>query len=199
MIEKQLAALRLADALAHGRYLTTDAGDPIAEAAAELRILHAENDSLRSSFDRLKYAHDVLRERIEALRTGYDAARLEIESLKARVQEPLTDTDDFALRGVLAASLDCWHRMHGSEADELVAFVDRLQQSAAGDALDTGRLDFLIAERAYVVSDPDVCEGFWLHWTRNGETWVQVSEHATPRAAIDAARAAQGGTHGQPT
>ena len=34
-------ALRLADALSQGRYLTTDAGNPIAEAAAELRRLHA--------------------------------------------------------------------------------------------------------------------------------------------------------------
>lgn len=40
-------ALRLADALSQGRYLTTDAGNPIAEAAAELRRLHAEVAQLR--------------------------------------------------------------------------------------------------------------------------------------------------------
>ena len=40
-------ALRLADALSQGRYLTTDAGNPIAEAAAELRRLHAELAQLR--------------------------------------------------------------------------------------------------------------------------------------------------------
>ena len=54
---------------------------------------------------------------------------------------------------------------------------------------DAARLDFLIEQRAYVVSDPDTCTGYWLHWARpDGSTWVQVNEHPTPRAAIDAAR-----------
>ena len=57
---------------------------------------------------------------------------------------------------------------------------------------DAARLDFLIEQRAYVVSDPDACPGHWLHWAMpDGRTWVQVDEHPTPRAAIDAARAAQ--------
>ena len=55
---------------------------------------------------------------------------------------------------------------------------------------DAERLDFLIEQRAYVVSDPSICDGYWLHYARpNGETWVQPNEHTTPRAAIDAARA----------
>ena len=54
---------------------------------------------------------------------------------------------------------------------------------------DAARLDFLIDQRAYVVSDPDACPGHWLRWARpDGSTWVQVDEHPTPRAAIDAAR-----------
>ena len=58
---------------------------------------------------------------------------------------------------------------------------------------DVARLDFLIEQRAYVVSDPDACPGHWLRWARpDGSTWVQVDEHPTPRAAIDAARK-QGG------
>ena len=57
---------------------------------------------------------------------------------------------------------------------------------------DAERLDFLIEQRAYVVSDPSICDGYWLHYARpNGETWVQSNEHTTPRAAIDAARASQ--------
>ena len=62
------------------------------------------------------------------------------------------------------------------------ALADSVQEDAA-------RLDFLIEQRAYVVSDPDACPGYWLHWARpDGSTWVQVDEHPTPRAAIDAAR-----------
>lgn len=54
---------------------------------------------------------------------------------------------------------------------------------------DAARLDFLIEQGAYVVSDPDTCTGHWLHWARpDGSTWVQGDEHQTPRAAIDAAR-----------
>lgn len=62
------------------------------------------------------------------------------------------------------------------------ATADSVQEDAA-------RLDFLIDQRAYVVSDPDACPGHWLHWSMpDGSTWVQGDEHPTPRAAIDAAR-----------
>ena len=37
--------------------------------------------------------------------------------------EPLTDWD---MRGQLAASLHCWHRLTANEAEELVAFVQRI-------------------------------------------------------------------------
>ena len=55
---------------------------------------------------------------------------------------------------------------------------------------DAARLDFLIEQRAYVVSDPDACPGYWLHFVHKetGKCWVQGDEHPTPRAAIDAAR-----------
>ena len=54
---------------------------------------------------------------------------------------------------------------------------------------DAARLDFLIEQGAYVVSDPDTCTGYWLHWARpDGDTWVQIDKYPTPRAAIDAAR-----------
>ena len=38
-------------------------------------------------------------------------------------REPLTDWD---MRGQLAASLHCWHRLTANEAEELVAFVQRI-------------------------------------------------------------------------
>ena len=63
--------------------------------------------------------------------------------------------------------------------------------SAPADSVqeDAARLDFLIEQRAYVVSDPDACPGYWLHWAMpDGRTWVQGDEHPTPRAAIDAGR-----------
>lgn len=54
---------------------------------------------------------------------------------------------------------------------------------------DSERLDWMIEQRAYVVSDPDCCEGYWLHYARpDGTTWTQATEHETPRAAIDAAK-----------
>ena len=63
-----------------------------------------------------------------------------------------------------------------------LAQADSVQEDAA-------RLDFLIEQRAYVVSDPDACPGYWLHWARpDGDTWVQIDKYPTPRAAIDAAR-----------
>ena len=53
---------------------------------------------------------------------------------------------------------------------------------------DAERLDWIIEHRAYVVSDPDCCDGYWLNYARpDGTTWTQATEHETPRAAIDAA------------
>lgn len=54
---------------------------------------------------------------------------------------------------------------------------------------DAERLDWIIEHRAYVVSDPDCCDGYWLNYARqDGTTWAQATEHETPRAAIDAAK-----------
>lgn len=52
---------------------------------------------------------------------------------------------------------------------------------------DAERLDWIIEHRAYVVSDPDCCDGYWLNYARpDGTVWTQATEHETPRAAIDA-------------
>ena len=54
---------------------------------------------------------------------------------------------------------------------------------------DSERLDWMIEQCAYVVSDPDCCDGYWLNYLRpDGTLWVQTTEHETPRAAIDAAK-----------
>ena len=67
--------------------------------------------------------------------------------------------------------------------------IDNLRAQLAGAQKDTERLDWIIEHRAYVVSDPDCCEGYWLHYVRpDGTLWAQATEHETPRAAIDAAK-----------
>ena len=64
-----------------------------------------------------------------------------------------------------------------------------LQKKLAEAQRDSERLDWMIEQRAYVVSDPDCCDGYWLNYQRNdGTVWAQATEHETPRAAIDAAK-----------
>ena len=64
-----------------------------------------------------------------------------------------------------------------------------LQKQLAEAQRDSERLDWMIEYCAYVVSDPDCCDGYWLNYARpDGTVWTQATEHETPRAAIDAAR-----------
>ena len=64
-----------------------------------------------------------------------------------------------------------------------------LQKQLAEAQKDAERLDWIIEHRAYVVSDPDCCDGYWLNYARwDGTMWTQATEHETPRAAIDAAK-----------
>ena len=70
-----------------------------------------------------------------------------------------------------------------------------LQKQLAEAQRDSERLDWMIEQRAYVVSDPYCCDGYWLNYKRHdGTLWAQATEHETPRAAIDAAK---GGTDGK--
>lgn len=67
--------------------------------------------------------------------------------------------------------------------------IDNLRAQLAEAQRDAERLDWIIEHRAYVVSDPDCCDGYWLNYARpDGTTWTQATEHETPRAAIDAAK-----------
>ena len=67
--------------------------------------------------------------------------------------------------------------------------IDTLRAQLAEAQRDAERLDWIIEHRAYVVSDPDCCDGYWLNYARpDGTVWTQATEHETPRAAIDAAR-----------
>ena len=67
--------------------------------------------------------------------------------------------------------------------------IDNLRAQLAEAQRDAERLDWIIEHRAYVVSDPGCCDGYWLNYARpDGTMWTQATEHETPRAAIDAAK-----------
>ena len=67
--------------------------------------------------------------------------------------------------------------------------IDTLRAQLAEAQRDAERLDWIIEHRAYVVSDPDCCDGYWLNYARpDGTLWAQATAHETPRAAIDAAK-----------
>ena len=71
-----------------------------------------------------------------------------------------------------------------------------LQKQLAEAQRDAERLDWIIEHRAYVVSDPDCCDGYWLNYQRkDGTVWTQATEHETPRAAIDAAKGERDATN----
>ena len=70
----------------------------------------------------------------------------------------------------------------------------RLRAQLAEAQRDAERLDWIIEHRAYVVSDPDSCDGYWLNYARlDGTVWTQATEHETPRAAIDAVKGESNG------
>jgi len=86
----------------------------------------------------------------------------------------------YASRGLQTSWLDF-------QAGHAAAKAETAEQEQAMQR-DAERLDWVIEHRAYVVSDPDCCDGYWLNYARpDGTMWTQATEHETPRAAIDAA------------
>ena len=78
-----------------------------------------------------------------------------------------------------------WHLLHAAYQ----AGIHAMRRQLADAQRDAERLDWIIEHRAYVVSDPDCCDGYWLNYARpDGTMWTQATEHETPRAAIDAAK-----------
>lgn len=83
-----------------------------------------------------------------------------------------------------------WHLLHAAYQ----AGIHAMRAQLAEAQRDAERLDWIIEHRAYVVSDPDCCDGYWLNYARpDGTTWTQATEHETPRAAIDAAKGESNG------
>ena len=80
-------------------------------------------------------------------------------------------------------------------ADGALNTIAALRAQLAEAQRDSERLDWMIEQCAYVVSDPDCCDGYWLNYPRkDGTMWTQATEHETPRAAIDAAKGESNGT-----
>ena len=91
------------------------------------------------------------------------------------------------IKGQLLTAADCYdfHLLHAAYQAGIHAMHAQLAEAQR----DAERLDWIIEHRAYVVSDPDCCDGYWLNYARpDGTMWTQATEHETPRAAIDAAK-----------
>ena len=95
---------------------------------------------------------------------------------------------DFAARQSLTDELRLTAKLAASYLTEAADTIENLREQPAEAQRDSERLDWMIEQRAYVVSDPDCCDGYWLNYLRpDGTLWAQATEHETPRAAIDAA------------
>ena len=80
-------------------------------------------------------------------------------------------------------------KLAASYLTEAADTIENLREQLAEAQRDSERLDWMIKQCAYVVSDPDCCDGYWLNYARpDGTMWTQATEHETPRAAIDAAK-----------
>ena len=96
---------------------------------------------------------------------------------------------DFAARQSLTDELRLTAKLAASYLTEAADTIENLREQLAEAQRDAERLDWIIEHRAYVVSDPDSCDGYWLNYARlDGTVWTQATEHETPRAAIDAAK-----------
>ena len=95
---------------------------------------------------------------------------------------------EFAARQSLTDELRLTAKLAASYLTEAADTIENLREQLAEAQRDAERLDWMIEQRAYVVSDPDCCDGYWLNYLRpDGTVWTQATEHETPRAAIDAA------------
>ena len=103
-------------------------------------------------------------------------------------QQTVTDELRIGARNAAMAGINGWGKLCSDAADT----IDNLRDQLAEAQRDAERLDWIIEHRAYVVSDPDSCDGYWLNYARlDGTVWTQATEHETPRAAIDAAMGKQ--------
>ena len=117
MNNTQAKALLLADAL-EGNARTAWTRE---EAAAELRRQHARIAELEAQLSSSGFtAADMATAAAQGFRDG-------VASVAASAGgEPVAGMNEYGVRGYLAATLKCWHRLTGDEAAELVAMTHRL-------------------------------------------------------------------------
>jgi len=114
-------AERLAEKLETGCWLVGDHGNPIKQAAAELRRLQAENERLQQLLqcDTPRYCSSVQR------CTAGDERRAELE---ARKPLPLSDDDRLRLRSDVARAIWDVMREHEDRCDHALEDVDPRHQ-----------------------------------------------------------------------
>ena len=208
MTDTQPEALRLAQEL---DAVPETGADPqtIQDTAAELRRLHAYCQELESHLilDCMTHVQNPAENEHVAGDVSKNGAELNM-TCASHGQAPAAvagctrshphENMDSSCRAKTAIAEMRSKAVRGAEAtaQDLERFVRMLaaapSPTAQADSVqeDAARLDFLIKQRAYVVSDPDACPGYWLHFIHKetGKCWAQGDEHPTPRAAIDAAR-----------
>ena len=159
------------------------------DAADTIDTLRAENESLREQRNRigLCIAHALSGRKKDDHEAGLsermNAIRALIAERNAWQASRIAYANEFPLNA-------------DGEPDvvNVHANIRSLKAQLAEAQKDAERLDWIIEHRAYVETDPDCCDGYWLNYARpDGTMWTQATEHETPRAAIDAARGEKNG------
>ena len=83
-----------------------------------------------------------------------------------KTEQALTDELRLAAYSATMVGLSVWGNLFTEAADT----IDNLRARLAEAQRDAERLDWIIEHRAYVVSDPDCCDGSWLNYARPEET-----------------------------
>ena len=155
---------------------------------AEIATLRAENESLREQRNHigLCIGHALRGGKKDDHEAGLSERMNAIRALIAERNEWRASRIAYANEFPLNADGE-------PDVVNVHANIRSLKAQLAEAQRDAERLDWIIEHRAYVVSDPDSCDGFWLNYARlDGTVWTQVTEHETPRAAIDAAKDSSG-------
>ena len=154
------------------------------DAADTIDNLRAENESLREQRNRigLCIAHALRGGKKDDHEAGLSGRMNAIRALIAERNEWQASRIAYANEFPLNADGE-------PDVVNVHANIRSLKAQLAEAQRDAERLDWIIEHRAYVVSDPDCCDGYWLNYARpDGTMWTQATEHETPRAAIDAAK-----------
>ena len=176
--------LRLAAKLAAPYGTAMIGASHLIDAADTIDNLRAENESLREQRNRigLCIAHALSGGKKDDHEAGLSERMNAIRALIAERNEWQASRIAYANEFPLNADGE-------PDVVNVHANIRSLKAQLAEAQKDAERLDWIIEHRAYAVSDPDCCDGYWLNYARpDGTMWTQATEHETPRAAIDAAK-----------